>query len=133
MLLLQTKMEEERPGPLAPDDNMEEEEVPSTSGVQVQAPGMDEDIVVIPDSESSSGEEGERLPDSPPPPPQKGKKRKRRKSDDASGTTPSQPPCVPQLELGVVEDFGGPQHQTLGKLLHAVSATTLVSNHRLVV
>ncbi|AAF78881.2 EBNA-3A [Macacine gammaherpesvirus 4] len=109
---------------------MEEEEVPSTSGVQVQASGMDKDIVVIPDSESSSGEEGERLPDSPPPPPQKGKKRKRRRSDDASGTTPSQPPCVPQLELGVVEDFGGPQHQTLGKLLHAVSATTLHPNTR---
>ncbi|ALF03211.1 EBNA-3A [macacine gammaherpesvirus 10] len=103
---------------------MEEEEVPSTSGVREQTPGVDENVVVIPDSESSSGEEGERLQE-PPPPPQKGKKRKRRRNDDASGTAPSQPAGPPQVELGALEEFGGQHPQSLARLLHAFGATSL--------
>lgn len=132
MLLLQTKMEEDRPGSPAPDDNMKEEEVPSTSGIQEQTSCGDEDIVIVVNSESSSEEEEERLPDPPPQPPRKGKKRKRRRNDDASGTAPSQPAGSTAVELRALEEFGGLHPQTLGKLIHTVGATSLVSTHRLV-
>lgn len=78
------KMDKDRPGLPAPDDNIEE--VPSTSGVQERASEGDWENVLIEISDSSSEEEAE---DAHLEPSQRGKKRKR-VDDDAGGSAPAQ-------------------------------------------
>lgn len=86
------KMDKDRPGLPAPDDNIEE--VPSTSGVQERASEGDWENVLIEISDSSSEEEAE---DAHLEPSQRGKKRKR-VDDDAGGSAPAQHVPPPQLD-----------------------------------
>nr|AAG49991.1 EBNA-3A-like protein [Papiine gammaherpesvirus 1] len=115
-------MEEDRPAAPAPDDSMEDEEAPSTSGVQEQAPGGDETIVVAEESDSGSEESSMSLSS----PQQKGVKRKLGNDDEGAIVQPTPlPEGMPLLELVVQGSGGQATPLTLRAILQALGASSL--------
>lgn len=116
------KMDKDRPGPPALDDNMEEE-VPSTSVVQEQVSAGDWENVLIELSDSSSEKEAE---DAHLEPAQKGTKRKR-VDHDAGGSAPARPMLPPQPDLPGREAILRRFPLDLRTLLQAIGAAATVS------